>query len=168
MIKLGETAGVLSGFSLRLIPTITAETFPLSKLSPERCNLKTATAAAPAPTAAGNNSTAAVVGKKRKRPEQDAHAASAKKVAVDDTGTGGEANKAPTPLYNESIIADMMTEQHQQVQQAVLEAVPKLNQAMVLLKVCCLSYLTDFSFHTPCYRLCLLLPSDKTDHACCS
>ena len=138
LIKLGDSAGPLAGFSLRLIPTITADTLPLSKLTPERCNLRpaTPTAAAPAATAVAGSDNNIPLGKKRKRPEQDAKAANAKKTALEGaTGTASADNKASTPLYSASIVADVMTEQHQQVQQAAFEAMPRLSQAVVLLKV---------------------------------
>lgn len=53
-----------------------------------------------------------------------------------------EAARLPTPQYNTSVIVDMVVEQHQHVLQTALEAVPRLNEAIVLLKVPCATLMT--------------------------
>ena len=116
LIKLDSLSGPAASFSLRLIPTITADTFPLTKLTSERCN-------------------DATLGQKRKRPVDNAAATRAKKLALDTSADTAPASKAPTQHYNTSIVADVMMLQHQQAQQAAFDSMPRLSQAIVLLKV---------------------------------
>lgn len=136
---LDSFSGSAASFSLRLIPTITADTFPLAKLSPERCNLRAATAPALASaavaTAQGDSSIDGTLGQKRKRAVDDAAAAGAKKLALDSSADIAAAAKAPSQHYNTSIVADVMVQQHQQAQQAALDSMPRLSEAIVLLKV---------------------------------
>ena len=125
-----------AGFSIRLIPTITPDALPLAKLAPERNSLRLATAAArPTTAAAARPTTAAaakptgaVKGQKRKR--EDA-------IPATQACTGGSVDppRLPTPQYNTGIVTDMLLEQHQQVLQSAFEAVPRLRDAAVLLKV---------------------------------
>lgn len=116
-----------SGFSIRLIPAITPDAFPLAKLGTERNSLRLATAAAAQPTSAAK-------GQKRKR--EDAAAVTTKGDAS-LAGTRGsvDASRLPTPQYNTGIISDMSLEGHQQVLQSAFETVPRLREAIVLLKV---------------------------------
>ena len=117
-----------TGFSVRLIPAITPGALPLAKLAPERNSLRLATAAAAKPTSTAK-------GQKRKR-EGDAAALITKGDAFDAGARGGvDASRLPTPQYNTGIIADMSMEGHQQVLQSAFEAVPRLREAVVLLKV---------------------------------
>ena len=119
-----------ASFSIRLIPAVTPDALPLAKLAPERNSLRLATAAAMPATAAPAK------GQKRKR--EDAPAVNTKGGAslADTEGSGDAARLLPTPQYNTSIIADMSMERHQQVLQSAFEAVPRLREAVVLLKVC--------------------------------
>lgn len=123
-----------AGFSVRLIPAIEPDAFPLAKLAPERNSLRLATAAAMPATAAAAQPTSAAKGQKRKR--EDAAAVVAKGDAS-FSGTRGsvDATRLPTPQYNTSIVTDMLAEGHQQVLQSAFEAVPGLREAVVLLKV---------------------------------
>ena len=152
----------LPDFSIRLIPVIAPDTFPLAKLAPERNSLRCATAAARLATAVANKPspaaalTTAVVadpsagtkGQKRKRAEAELDTPAAHKQAgaqaVSQSVAQDDVVRLPNPQYNTSIIADMMIEQHQHTLQSSLEAVPKLSEAIVLLKV--LSQSCDFTF----------------------
>lgn len=122
-------------FSIRLIPTITQDTFPLAKLTPDRGNLRPATAAAPSSTAAAVGPVGEVKGqKKRKRADSDSDQAVIQgkgDVIVEPR----VAVRLPTPHYNTSIIADMMIDDHQQALQSATDAIPKLSETLVLLKV---------------------------------
>lgn len=142
LLKPQLQTGSSSSFRIRLIPTITQDTFSLAKLTPDRNNLRLATSAAPTATAAAYPATAAAAGanssakvqKKRKRAEADSDLP-----AVEGRMAGqaeaAAATRLPTPQYNTSIIADMMVGEHQQVLQSAFEAVPRLPEAVVLLKV---------------------------------
>ena len=129
-------------FSIRLIPTITQETFPLAKLTPDRGNLRPATAAAPSATAAAPSATAAAAvpasgvkgQKKRKRADADSDSAFIQ-AKGDVTVEPRAAVRLPTPHYNTSILADMMVGEHQQALQSTTDAIPKLCETIVLLKV---------------------------------
>lgn len=124
-----------SSFSLRLIPTISHDTFPLAKLTPERSNLRHATAVAPSAAAAATGAGSGVKGQKKRKHAQieaEQHVITGVNNASADSAT---AARLPTPQYNTSIIADMMVDRHHQLLQSVMEAVPKLREAVVLLKV---------------------------------
>jgi len=115
-------------FSIRLIPTITQDTFPLAKLTPDRGNLLSATAAAAVPASGVKGQ------KKRKRADADSDQAFIQgkgDVAVEPRA----AVRLPTPHYNTSIIADMMVDEHQQALQRATDAIPQLCETIVLLKV---------------------------------
>lgn len=118
-----------ASFSIRLIPAVTPEALPLAKLAPERNSLRLATAAAMPATAASAK------GQKRKR--EDAPAVNTKGEAshAGTESSGDAARLLPTPQYNTSIVGDMSMERHQQVLQSAFEAVPRLREAVVLLKV---------------------------------
>ncbi len=122
-------------FSIRLIPTITQDTFPLAKLTPDRGNLRPATAAARSATAAAAVSASGATGqKKRKRADADSDQAVIQgkgDVIVEPKA----AVRLPTPHYNTSILADMMVDEHQQALQSATDAIPKLSETLVLLKV---------------------------------
>lgn len=110
------------------------DAIPLAKLAPERNSLRRATAAAMPATAAAAQPTGAAKGQKRKR--EDA-AAGITKGDASLAGTGGnaDASRLPTPQYSTGIITDMSMDGHQQVLQSTFEAVPRLREAVVLLKV---------------------------------
>jgi len=98
-------------------------------------NLRPATAAAPSSTAAAAGPVGEVKGqKKRKRADADSDQAVIQgkgDVIVEPRA----AVRLPTPHYNTSIIADMMIDDHQQALQSATDAIPKLSEAFVLLKV---------------------------------
>ncbi len=121
--------------SIRLIPTITQDTFPLAKLTPDRGNLRPATAADPSPTAAAAVPASGVKGQK-KRKRADAESGQGIIQAKGDvTVEPRAAMRLPTPHYNTSILADMMVDEHQQALQSATDAIPKLCETTVLLKV---------------------------------
>ena len=133
-------------FSIRLIPTIASDTFPLGKLAPDRNCLRLAAAAAAPATAAAAPAKAAAAeanstakGQKRKRADAETDPLAMQAGAATTVGVESMANatRLPTPQYNTSIIADTMAEQHQHVLQSALAAVPQLQEAIVLLKVGC-------------------------------
>lgn len=122
-------------FSICLIPTITQDTFPLAKLTPDRGNLRPATAAARSATAAAAVPAGGVKGqKKRKRADADSDTAFTQ-AKGDVTVEPRAAVRLPTPHYNTSILADMMVDEHQQALQSTMDAIPKLCETIVLLKV---------------------------------
>ncbi len=124
-----------SNFSIRLIPTITQDTFPLAKLTPDRGNLRPATAAALSATAAAAVPASGVKGqKKRKRADADSDQAFIQGKG-DVTVEPRAAVRLPTPHYNTSILADVMVNDHQQALQSATDAIPKLRETIVLLKV---------------------------------
>jgi len=124
-----------SNFSIRLIPTITQDTFPLAKLTPDRGNLRPATAAALSATAAAAVPASGVKGqKKRKRADADSDQAFIQGKG-DVTLEPRAAVRLPTPHYNTSILADVMVNDHQQALQSATDAIPKLRETIVLLKV---------------------------------
>ena len=148
-LQIGSTSGSLS---IRLIPTISADTFSLAKLAPDRNCLRLATAATSKGTAAASKGTATASkgtvaategkstakGQKRKRTDTDEVVRSqtnASPAIGADAVNATNAVRLPTPQYNTSIVADMMIHQHQQVLQTAVDAVPKLRDAIVLLKV---------------------------------
>ncbi|DBB01879.1 TPA: hypothetical protein ACH3X1_000480 [Trebouxia sp. C0004] len=130
-------SGSSATFSIRLIPTITQDTFPLAKHTPHRGNLRPATAAARSATAAAAVPASGVKGqKKRKRADADADADQAFiQGKCDVTVEPRAAVRLPTPHYNTSILADMMVDDHQQALQSAIDAIPKLCETLVLLKV---------------------------------
>lgn len=119
-----------ASFSIRLIPAVTPDALPLAKLAPERNSLRLATAAAVPATAVPAK------GQKRKREDAPAVVPSGPASLAGTEGSGDAVRLLPTPQYNTSIIADLFMEQHQQVLQSAFEAVPRLPEAVVLLKVC--------------------------------
>lgn len=131
-------AGTDCNLTIRLIPTISMDTFPLAKLSPERGNLRHPTVVAGSATAASAPATAVAAGgnkepkgRKRKQPERDSVVPVSNSQAIEISAR----NRSPTPHYNSSIVADMMVSQHEQAVQTAFQAVPRLSEAVVLLKV---------------------------------
>ena len=117
------------------------DTFPLAKLSPERGNLRHPTVVAGSATAASAPATAVAAGgnkepkgRKRKQPEPDSVVPVSNSQAIEISAS----NRSPTPHYNTSIVADMMVSQHERAVQTAFQAVPRLSEAVVLLKVCSL------------------------------
>ena len=123
-------------FSICLIPTITQDTFPLAKLTPDRGNLRPATAAALSATAAAAVPASGVKGQKKRKRVDAADSDSAFIQGKGDvTVEPRAAVRLPTPHYNTSILADMMVGEHQQALQSATDAIPKLCETIVLLKV---------------------------------
>lgn len=133
-----------------MIPTLPIDALPLAKLAPDRNSLRLATAGAMAATAAAVKPGNTAKGQKRKREDGAVHMPVAQEGGA-PAGKGGsvQALRLPTPHYNTSIIVDLVVEQHQQVLQSAFDAVPRLREAIVLLKVgYCGSCFTPHSF---CY-----------------
>ncbi|KAL3158789.1 hypothetical protein ABBQ32_011516 [Trebouxia sp. C0010 RCD-2024] len=122
--------------SIRLIPTLPPDVLPLARLAPERNSLRMATAGAMPATAAAAKPGNTAKGQKRKRGDAEVHNPVSQEGGT-PAGKGGsvEAPRLPTPHYNTSIIIDLVVEQHQQVLQSAFDAVPRLREAIVLLKV---------------------------------
>ena len=139
-----------AGFSIRLIPTLPPDALPLAKLAPERNSLRLATAAAVPAIAAAVKSHNGAKGQKRKREQADLHTPSIQEGGtLAGTPAGGvQAPRQPTPHYNTSIITDMLVEQHQQVLQSAFDAVPRLREAIVLLKVHHCAFILGAALHT--------------------
>ena len=143
LLKPALQADSTFSFSIRLIPTISQDTFPLTKLTPERSNLRHATAAAGPATAAAVSTKLAKTGtgsgskgKKRKQPDAESGPPGTKaKAAAVSNPDAAIVTRLPTPQYNTSIIADMVVDEHQQVLQSAVEAVPRLPESILLLKV---------------------------------
>lgn len=95
-----------------------------------------ATAGAMPATAAAAKPGNTAKGQKRKRGDAEVHNPVSQEGGT-PAGKGGsvEAPRLPTPHYNTSIIIDLVVEQHQQVLQSAFDAVPRLREAIVLLKV---------------------------------
>ena len=142
LLKPALQADSTFSFSICLIPTISQDTFPLTKLTPERSNLRHATAAAGPATAAAVSTKLVTTGtgsgskgKKRKQPDTELGPPGTKGKAVAVNPDAAIVTRLPTPQYNTSIIADMVVDEHQQVLQSAVEAVPRLPEAILLLKV---------------------------------
>lgn len=121
------------------------DALPLAKLAPERNSLRLATAAAVPATAAAAQPTSTAKGQKRKR--EDAAAVITKgDPSLAGTKAGVDDLRLPTPQYNTGIVRDMSMKGHQQVLQSAFEAVPRLREAVVLLKVTL--YASSYVLHT--------------------
>lgn len=144
-----------AGFSIRLIPTLPPDALPFAKLAPERNSLRLATAAVVPATAAAAKPEDTAKGQKRKREDAESQDPVTQEGVIPASKGGSvQAPRQPTPHYNTSILTDMLVGQQQQVLQSAFDAVPRLREAIVLLKVWFCAFILDAS--GPCGNQCFV------------